>query len=257
VPRAPAAGTDQLRFQQRLEEAAVLTHWLAHDFGNVLTGVLGFAELSLEQLPPDSEPYQFVSEIRQSARKGAEFLRKLLLFSRRNRAQSGSASLAAVAAAEAEKLRPLWGPAVDLRLSIPADLLPLAMDAEPLRQLLAELLDNARNALAGGGMIAISARRLDLAGAECQQLLGCPSPGPCAEITLADTGCGLSPEVRRGLLSQPFFSTKPRHHGMGLPMVYGILYTHRGGMCIEPCPEGGTQVRVVVPLTAVPFEPTA
>jgi signal transduction histidine kinase len=238
----------RLRFQQRLEEAAGVTNWLAHDFGNVLTGVLGFSELCLDQLPPDSEPHQFISEIRQTAQKGADFLRKLLLFSRRNRAQSGSASLASVAVVEAARLRAAWGPAVDLRVSVPVDLPPVAIDAEPLRQLLAALLDNALKALPAGGAVTVSAERVDLAEADCQELLGRPAPGPYAEVTVADTGRGLSPEARQALLTEPFFSTRPRHHGMGLPMVYGILYTHRGGLCLQACDAGGTRVRVVLPL---------
>src|SRR4029079_6808191 len=67
---------------------------------------------------------------------------------------------------------------------------------------------------------------------------------------ITDTGCGLSPEVRRRIFAEPFFSTKPRHRGLGLAVVYGILRAHRGGIRVEQGAERGTVVHLYFPVVA-------
>src|SRR5262249_21668086 len=83
---------------------------------------------------------------------------------------------------------------------------------------------------AGPGVVTLSARLVELGEADCQELLGGAGPGPHLEVTVADTGGGLSPEARRRLFHEVFFSTKPRHRGLGLAQVYGLLQGCRGGL---------------------------
>jgi signal transduction histidine kinase len=240
---------DYPRFQQRLEEAAAVAGWLAHDFGNVLTGVLGFAELALEEAPPRSQLHDHLREIRQAADRGADFIRKLLHFSRRKRTREEVAVLADVVHRLAERLRTEWGDTVALRVIVPADLPSVIVAADALGEVLHQLLDNARRAVPSAGTVTLSARRTKLDDGACGGLLGHAQPGAFVEVEVTDSGHGLSPEVRRRLLSEPFFSTRPRHHGLGLPMVYGILHSHGGGFRLETPDAGGTTVRVYVPTT--------
>jgi len=144
---------------------------------------------------------------------------------------------------------------VALHVALPPHLPPLALDGESLREALGQLLDNAREAIAGQGVVTLSARVADLTEPECQELLGNTSPGPHVEITIADSGCGLSPETRRRLFAELFFSTKLRHRGLGLAVVYGILQTYRGGLRFGPDPEQGTAVRVFLPALAPVAQP--
>jgi signal transduction histidine kinase/FixJ family two-component response regulator len=236
---------DRAARQQRLEIAAAVTRRLAHDFGNVLTGILGFSELALAQQVPANTPlHSYLTEVYRGAQSGAQFTHQLRLFSRRQSATSRCCTLAPILAEEEARLRPSG---LNLRLAVPADLPALALDPEQLRQVLTALLDNAREALVGPGSITVSAISQRITAADCLELFGAVQPGPHVEITIADTGIGLSPEVQRRLFAEPFFTTKPRRRGFGLATAYGILHAQRGGLRLYPGGEHGVVARVVVP----------
>jgi signal transduction histidine kinase len=239
---------EQKRLQRRLEEAAAVTGRLAHDFGNVLTGVQGFAELALAQLTPGSAPHRHVHEAYQTALKGARMIQELAQFGRRRKPGTGQAAPAPVLAEIRARLQPRWGLGVPLELDVPGKLPAVALDAEPLRQVLGHLLDNAREAITESGEVRVSVRPVALSEEDCLGYLGLPKSGDCVEIAVADTGGGIPPDVRRRLLNEVFFTTKPGHRGLGLAVVYVILQAHRGGFRIEPAPDGGTTVRVVLPV---------
>lgn len=241
------ARVQRVRLQGRLEEAAAVMNWLAHDFGNFLTGILGFTELALGHMRPGPPEHGFVAEARKAAERGADFVRRLLLFSRRGPTRFGPTSVAATAMRERDRLAPTWGPTVEFRATIPADLPRVMVDEDSLRQVLVALLDNARAAVGKAGTIAVGARAVQLTGDDCLELLGAPRPGPAVELTVADNGVGLGADDWRRLATEPFFSIRPRHHGMGLAVVYGILRSYQGGYRLEPGPERGVVARVFLP----------
>jgi signal transduction histidine kinase/CheY-like chemotaxis protein len=240
---------DRAACQRRLEDAAVIVRRLAHDFGNVLTSILGFTELSLNQAPRGSPLHNYLQEVYRGTQQGAELTNRLRLFSRRGPAPAVATPLQPVVAAEADRLRADWGPDVRLEVRLPGDLPPVGMEPDLLRQALLALLENAREAIAGKGTVTVTAVVTELSAAGCLDLLGSPRPGPCVEVTVGDTGCGLGPEARR-LLAEPFVTTKPRHRGLGLATVYGLAQAHRGGFCLEPGPGDGAVARLYLPLAA-------
>ena len=200
--------------QQRLEAAARLVRRLAHDFGNVLTGILGFSELSLaQQISPHSPLHAYLTEVYRAAQNGAQYTNQLRLFARRQSAANRSAGLATVLAEEEKRLRPVLGAAVRLDIDIPPDLPAAAIDTEQLRHLLGIALDNAREAIAGPGVITVSVRPIQVSAGEARDLFGDVQPGGYLEITVADTGGGLTPDIHRQLFAEPFFTTKPRKKG--------------------------------------------
>jgi signal transduction histidine kinase/CheY-like chemotaxis protein len=244
---------DRAARQARLEVAAQVTNRLTHDFGNVLTGVLGFSELALAQQVPANTPlHSYLTEVFRGASNGAAFTHQLRLFARRQSASSRPSHLAPVLAEEEQRLRAAHGSRLNLRVSAPADLPAVALDPEHLRPVLAALLDNACEALAGPGSVSVSARLTELGPAEALDLFGAARPGPHVEVTIADTGVGLSPEVQRRLFAEAFFSTKPRRGGFGLAIAYGILHAHRGGFRLHPGSERGVVARVLIPLAPTP-----
>src|SRR5437867_4059719 len=108
VRRDEAVVLERAQQQQHLEAAASITGRLAHDFGNTLTGILGFAELSLHELPQDVLPRRYLQEVCESAKAGAQWIRQLQLFSRRSHRPCQPTALGPVIAAEAERLRAAW-----------------------------------------------------------------------------------------------------------------------------------------------------
>jgi signal transduction histidine kinase len=250
TPAATSPTPERESLERHLESAAAISGRLAHDFGNMLTGILGFTELTLSQLPADSPSRRYVEETYQSAQQGARWVQRVQLFSRRGRAAAIPGSLTAAVAQEEARVRPIWGNAVALSVSLPNDLPGLALDTGALQQVLAEVLDNAREAITGPGIVTVSARRAELTARECGPIIGNVQPGSYVEVTVTDTGCGLTPDVRLRLFNDIFFSTKPRHRGLGLAVVYGLLRGHRGGICLGPNPEQGAAIRLFFPVAA-------
>lgn len=233
---------------RHLDDAARVARRLAHDFGNILTGILGFNELALNHAPAGSPLLHYLQESNRAAQQGAELTHLLRLFGCRRATQLQLVPLETAVLAEVNRLRLSLRPDVVLDLSIPSALPPVAVSEELLHTLLGQLLANAREALSGPGTIALSARATELEAMEAAELLGNARPGPCVEVCLRDTGCGMSADTLGRLFVEPFFSTKPRHRGLGLAAVYGILYAHGGGFRIEPKPQGGTRVHVFLPV---------
>jgi signal transduction histidine kinase/CheY-like chemotaxis protein len=249
---------DRVGRQQCMEITAHVTRRLAHDFGNVLTGILGFSELSLaQQVPADTPLSTYVAEVHRAAQNGAQFTHQLRLFSRRRVSAQASTLLAPFLAEEERRIHSVWGHAVSFQVRIETDLPAAAVDPEQLRPALAALLENAREAAAGSnqGTVTLTVRPVELTIADCLDLYGDPSPGPYLEIDVTDNGTGLSPEAERRLFAEPFFSTKPRRRGFGLSLAYGVVTAHRGGLRVQRARERGTCVRVLLPVAAA--APTA
>jgi CheY-like chemotaxis protein/nitrogen-specific signal transduction histidine kinase len=254
VPRWAEFRERRLR-QQRLDEAGRVVRRLAHDFGNVLTSILGFTELSLAQrIAPGNPLHEYLAEVHRGAQGAAEWTALLRLFGLRDPVTSRPGSLAGVVRAEEQAVRAVWNPAAELVLDL-APALPAAAAAEEhLRLVLHNLLENAYEALpASKGVVTLSARPLDLTAEDCLDYYGRLQPGPHVGLRVTDTGAGLTPDARRRLFAEPFFTTKPRRRGLGLAVAYGITAANRGGLRLENGPAGGAVAEVVFP--AVRVEP--
>jgi CheY-like chemotaxis protein len=130
-----------------------------------------------------------------------------------------------------------------------ADGLPrAAIDAGPLRQVLAVLLENARDAMQAAGAVSVASRAVDLSADDCLNLYGDARPGSYVEIAVTDAGPGLSADVAKRLFADLFFTNKPRRRGFGLAIAYGILHAHHGGLRLRPAPTGGTIAEIYVPI---------
>jgi CheY-like chemotaxis protein len=247
-------GVDGCRSPARDELAAVRR--VAHDYGNILTGILGFSELALAQAPADSPIRSYLTEIHRSALAGQRLTNTLRLCTRRQWPQEQPARLAPLMAEEVRRLRTSF-PAARLEVCLSPDLPPVALEEEPLRHVLVQLLDNAAEAVSSGGSVRLAARAVRFTPDDCLEQGGPAEPGPYVEATVEDTGGGLSPEVQRGLVAELFFTTKTRHRGYGLAVVRGILAAHGGALRVEPAADGGTIARVYLPVAPTPAEQPA
>jgi CheY-like chemotaxis protein len=238
-------------FTSELEKAAVVTGRLTHDFGNYLTGILGFTELSLSQVPSDRLLHKYLQEVWESAQRGAAWIHRLHLFCRRSPAQTWPTVLATVLDTEEARLRSagITGPRWTSKL--PADLPLLNIDAEALQAALTELVNNAREASGDRAMVAIAAQVRELTQNNCDELLGSAQPGPHVELTVADDGPGMSPELHAKLFREMFLSTKPKHRGLGLLIVYGIMQRYHSGLRVAPPAGKGLTVQLYVPIASV------
>jgi signal transduction histidine kinase len=240
------------RIEQRLKDAAVIAGRIAHDFDNILTGIMGFADLSQPLAPAGSQVARFLAEINNVGARGIVFTKQLHQLSRSAQVKPQPAAVSDAVAKETARLRAANPNGAVVVSNVPVNLAPVAMEAGPLGMVIGHLIENAIEASRAGSTVGVSARAIDLSQAEARHFLGRPEPGPNLEITVTDSGTGIKPEVRARLFAEPFYTTKVRHRGLGLAIVYRILFAHRGGVRIDAAvpPETGTLVRVVVPLAS-------
>jgi signal transduction histidine kinase len=196
-----------------------------------------------------SQAAGFVAEIGKVGQRGIVFTQQLHQLSRSGQVKPNPTTLPMVLDKEEVRVKPLLGANIRFEKQFPDSLPAVALEAGPLQTVLAHLIDNAVEACSQGGTVRVTAELLELAEADARSFLGKPGTGPHLLVSVSDTGTGIKPEVRRRLFAEPFYTTKVRHRGLGLAIVYRVLCAHKGGIRLEPAPPPGpgTLVRVVLP----------
>jgi PAS domain S-box-containing protein len=237
---------DQLREARRLESIGVLAGGIAHEFNNLLTTILGHADLAEAEVPRGGAARAHLGPIREAGRRAAELCRQILAYAGRGRLVVGRVDLSQVAGDAAAGL----GPDAALDLDLAPDLPPVRGDAEQLRQLVGNLLTNAAEAMAGmAGRIRLVTYwdRLDAkAVGRLQHTPGLPAEEYVA-VEVRDEGPGMD-EATLARAFEPFYSTKFPGRGLGLPVVLGVVRGHGGGLDVHSQPGRGTRVRVYLPV---------
>jgi signal transduction histidine kinase len=233
--------------QQRLDDAILVARRLAHMYSNVLTSILGFVEMSLAQAPVNSTLKRYLDVALRGTQQGVSLTQRLRLLGSRTTFGAQGVSLLPVLARQAGR-RANPEQEIQETIDVPGDLPPVALSNEQLTAILEALLDNAYEALDSKGRVSVSAALVTLGKDDLAAVLGNPLPGIFVQMDVTDSGPGLTPEVRARLFQDPFFTTKPRHYGLGLTIAYSILNGHQGGLCMLDAPGGGLTVRVFLPV---------
>ncbi|MBI2384973.1 MAG: PAS domain S-box protein [Elusimicrobia bacterium] len=227
---------------QKLETLGLLAGGIVHDFGNVVGAITGHAELMELELPPGSDARRNAEEIRDCAVQASILTRQLLTFSRRQKLEAVPVDLNAAVRDCAAMLRSAAGPAVRLDLNLEDGLGSVRAAPGQIEQALMNLVINARDAMTGGGVVAVATRRGALS------VPGGPDR-PCAMLSVRDTGTGMDRETLSRVF-EVFFTTKAQGKGtgLGLPTVQRIAENAGGRVEIDSSPGIGTTVRVLLPL---------
>ncbi|MBI5444288.1 MAG: GAF domain-containing protein, partial [Deltaproteobacteria bacterium] len=237
----------QLAHAQKMEAVGRLAGGVAHDFNNMLAVILGRAELALRRAGPESPLHQDLTEILEAAEHSSVLTRQLLAFARRQTVNPRVFDLNEAVAGMLQILRRLIGEDIDLVWMPGAGTLNVRLDPSQLDQLLANLVVNARDAIAGTGRVTLETRNVTLAeagGASGEAL----APGEYVLLTVSDNGCGMDDETL-GHLFEPFFTTKGpgQGTGLGLATVYGIVRQNGGVVDAASAPGQGSTFRVYLP----------
>lgn len=231
---------------QKMEALGTLAGGIAHEFNNLLTAILGQVSLALHDLPPGHPLQPGLRDCETAALRAAELTRQLLGFGRRAPVRLRPTNLREVVA----QALPLFQHAIDPRIVIErqdaGDLWDVEADPAQMGQVLMNLCLNARDAMPSGGRL-----RIALANARIDQPGAFP-PGEYVTLDVADTGEGMTPDVRARIF-EPFYTTKgpDRGTGLGLAVVQGIVEQHGGWIECDSRPREGTRVRVGLPRLAV------
>jgi len=237
----------QLRQAQKMEAVGQLAGGVAHDFNNLLTIIDVHAELALEDLDETNGLRADLLEVKKASARAAGLTRQLLAFSRKQLLQPERLPLNAVVDGVAPMLRRLIGEDIAVIARLDPDCGSVFADPGQLEQVVINLAVNARDAMLGGGMLTIDTSNAAVDERSADEHAAMRGRYVC--LTVADTGCGISPEVEERIF-EPFFTTKPAGQGtgLGLSTVYGIVRQSGGHILVDSEPGQGTSFRVYLPL---------
>lgn len=234
---------DQLGRAQRMECVGRLAAGIAHDFGNILLAISGFAMVGRRRLPTGHPSADSLAAIELAAAQATSVARSLLNFADRPAGAVQTVELRSLVRRTLRLLEPSVPRSVDLDDSrVDGEAIWVRADPHRLQQALLNLCLNARDATSGGGRIAVSVTCRD-GGAEDDEV---------GRIAVGDTGPGIPADVRRRL-GEPFFTTRADRGGCGLGLfnVLTIIEEHGGRLEIDSAPGAGSTFTLVLPLRRV------
>ncbi|MDZ4198100.1 MAG: PAS domain S-box protein, partial [Kiritimatiellia bacterium] len=237
----------QLRQAQKMESIGRLAGGVAHDFNNLIMGVMGYTELAREKLPPGHPALEDLDEIMLGAARTTDLTKQLLAFARKQTIAPRRLDLNEALAGMLKMMRQLIGEDINLIFSPGASLGSIRMDPGQINQLLVNLCVNARDAISGVGKITIETDNQVLDESFCFHQPDAV-PGDYVLFIFSDDGCGMTKDVLEKIF-EPFFTTKRvgEGTGLGLATVYGIVRQNGGFIHVYSEPDKGTTFRIYLP----------
>ena len=242
----------QLRQSQKMQAIGRLAGGVAHDFNNLLSVIFGHSALLTASSPSQERLRDSVAEINRAAERAAALTRQLLAFGRRQVIEPKVLDLGSVLAEAGNVLRQLIGEKVRLTMISSPGLRRVYVDPGQINQMLMNLALNARDAMPEGGELTVETSDADF-DATSSMVHPDTRPGPYALLTVADTGCGMTPEVQAHIF-EPFFSTKNDSTGLGLSVIDGIVKQNGGYVTVISRPGLGTTFKIYLPAVAEPLD---
>ncbi len=237
--------SEALEETRRMEALGSLAGGVAHDFNNLLMIVQSSADLAATQLPPEHPARLDLASIDETVQRAAALTQQLLTFARR---QVLPATAHSSVASTAQELGPiltrLCGKNIRFTLDAPASTRAIDASSVQVEQLLMNLAGNARDAMPSGGELRVGVHDRTLVSGEVAGL----APGAYVEITVEDSGTGMSPEVQQRIF-EPFFTTKEpgRGTGLGLATVFGLVSQLHGKVALRSALGEGTTFTLLLP----------
>jgi signal transduction histidine kinase len=246
---------ERLRQAQTMAAVGRLTAGIAHDFNNLLAAITANTEILQSQLGSDPAHGQRLAMVLQTAGRGADLVRRLLAFSRRQELVPVLVDLNQIVRGMGDLLRATLGYRTRIDTRLYEQLWPAIIDPLQLEHAILNLAINARDAMPDGGTLTISTDNRTLDGRDASVDL---PAGDYVAMTVTDTGTGMNEEVLRNAF-EPFFTTKPvgRGSGLGLSQVYGVATQSGGGVQISSAIGRGTAVTVLFPRAETVMEEAA
>jgi PAS domain S-box-containing protein len=238
---------EQLAQAQKMESVGRLAGGVAHDFNNMLSVILGYAELIKLNLPEGDQLSADIAEIEKAATRSRDITRQLLAFSRKQIISPVTVDLNGLIRGIEKTLFRLIGEDIDLKFSPQEDPCNIKFDPAQMEQVLINLAVNARDAMPNGGKLSIETRKTYLDEAYCKTHTEL-SPGHYVLLTVSDDGAGMSRETLQHVF-EPFYTTKEtgRGTGLGLATVYGIVRQNNGFVNVYSEPGKGTIFKIYIP----------
>ncbi len=238
---------EQLRQAQKLDTIGQLAGGVAHDFNNVLTVILGYAEDLLQNLNEQDPIYTDIQEILSAGNRASSLTRQLLTFSRKQIIQPQVMNINDAINNLYKMLMRLIGEDIQFEIDLADDLPPILADVGNIEQVIMNLVINAREAMQLGGQLNIFTFSFDVDAMFTSQHPAM-RPGRYVVLKVTDSGTGMTKEIKERIF-EPFFTTKGvgRGTGLGLATVYGIVRQAGGFINVDTAPGKGTSFVIMIP----------
>jgi len=245
----------QLKQAQKMEAIGTLAGGIAHDFNNILSSVIGYTELTLDNEKRGSFQYQNLQEVLSAGNRAKDLVKQILTFSRQADQKQKPIQVKPLVKEALRMLRASIPSTVEIEEYVQSDALVMG-DPTQIHQILMNLCTNAAHAMEdNGGLLTVSLLDAEL---ESDVISRHPDlkPGPYIKLTVTDTGHGISPDVMEKIFD-PFFTTKEKGKGtgLGLSVVHGIVLSHGGDIYVNSEPGKGSTFEVCLPVIESLFKP--
>ncbi len=237
----------QLHQSQKMESIGRLAGGVAHDYNNMLTVILGNAQLGMSKMDKNNPFFDYFAKIHQAASRSAEITKQLLAFARKQTIEPKVLDLNDTIENMLKMLRRLIGEDIDLAWLPCSNLWTVKLDPSQVDQILVNLIVNARDAIQGVGKITIETENRIIDDDYCATHAGF-TPGEFVMLAVSDNGCGMKKDILDKIF-EPFFTTKEtgKGTGLGLATVYGIVKQNNGFINVYSEPGKGSTFKIYIP----------
>jgi PAS domain S-box-containing protein len=253
VTQARRAAEERARLEealgrsQKMQAIGQLAGGIAHDFNNMLSGIIGFTEVAIEQVPADNPAKGSLAHVLSASERAKRLVERILTFSRGAAAEVRAARLRDVVVEALNLLKMTIPASVGIETDLRDEFGTVLVDVTQVHEAIMNLATNGVHAMNGKGVLVVSVRD-ELVGSSLSGRIGSIGAGRYSVIEIRDTGKGMDKDLIEKAF-EPFFTTKPPGEGtgMGLSVVYGIMQGHGGDIVLESEPGKGTVVRLYFP----------
>jgi len=238
---------NRLAQAQKMEAIGTLAGGIAHDFNNILSAIMGYTELSLMDIPPDSAMRKNLKQVLKAGGRAKELVQQILTFSRQRERDMQPIKINLIVNEALKLLRASLPSTIQINNNISSNR-AIMSDSTNIHQVIMNLCTNASHAMQEkGGLLEVSLADVDNDTDFVKNHPGL-NPGKFVRLTVSDTGHGMSPVVLERIFD-PFFSTKRKGEGtgMGLSVVHGIVKSHGGTLTVDSTPGRGAVFNAFFP----------
>ncbi len=240
-------GEQQLRQAQKMEAIGALAGGIAHDFNNILFPLIGFAEMLQNEISQDSKLRDFTDEILNAALRAKELVKQILTFSRETEKEIRPLQIQLILKEVIKLARSTLPASIHIHQRIDNQCGLVSVDPTHIHQIAMNLITNALHAMEdSGGTLTVALREITCSPHDRPSPL--LEPGEYVLLSIADTGCGMSPAVMERIFD-PYFTTKPKDKGtgLGLSVVHGIVKSYNGDITVRSEKGQGTVFNIYLP----------
>jgi signal transduction histidine kinase/CheY-like chemotaxis protein len=239
----------RLRQSEKMEAVGRLAGGIAHDFNNILGGIMGYAEMMLEDLPPGSPTHRYAHNMLVGAQRARDLVEQILTYSRTAKVARRPIELGRIVRETLDVVRGSMPTGVAIEGNIPAAPAVTLGDETQLHEVVMNLCTNAIQAMGEKGTLTVKLETIELA-RDATFSHGALAPGRYLQLTVKDTGSGMD-EATVAHIFEPFFTTKEvgKGTGLGLATVYGIVADSGGAIDVKSRRGHGSTFEIYLPAT--------